>query len=246
MKGKNMDEEINPPDNLEHNTTGSKGEVFTPEEIEKNINLIKKDFFEAFEYSLIKIQEIIEDKYKQFLTHFLIKTIYKFLIKGKIYKYFKDEWEFFIDIIRNYKNYQDIEDNIENIVENNYNKFVKKEVGLKYLNKEHPVYNEIMRILHSELRIRILHLSKVVFSHGNSYFELIINAFRDKKYTENIMEDFYVNAGKIIDLIEENNDLIKIPLLELPYVPKDIRVLREIYEFAITYFNEKIKEIFEE
>lgn len=214
------------------------------ERLRHNFILIHNSFLKEIDEGLQNVREKIVLKYPQSLQNLAVKTLYRLLIKGKLKNNAMNEIDFILNLICNFNSFEEVDEKIDEIIEKHYKKYKKMEFTRKYLKRDHPKYLEIRRIMKADFRSRILNFSKLMFAEGSNYKELVISAYGNKKSAEDALENHLITVDKVIDIIEHNRSIIKIPIYNSVYLAKDIEIMRYGYEYALQIIHQKMEAFF--
>ncbi len=211
---------------------------------ERNYNLVFNGFQDVLESGLEKMNEIVRERHQQMLKKTAAGAVYNLLTKSKLLKSLMQEFDFILKLSIQYDEFEKFEEDIDSIREKFKEKFKNNTIVKKYFDKNHRKYQDLSEIINVNFNTRVIHLGKLIFSHGSDFLSLIRNAFVDRNTLKINMEDHLITMDKLVDIIEANRSIVSIKMYDSVYLTNDIGVLRHTYEYIIGMINRIIDEAF--
>ncbi len=213
-----------------------------PDRFEKNKSLIRQALIEDIDFGLIKLRKLIEDEYPDILHKVSIPFIYNMYVKDKLRKSTIRQLNLVLKAAEEYNGV-----NLDTLVEKYFADYFQHDVTYQHCNKNHPKFPELRGVIKISFRARILPAFRVMNAkEGENYNELIKNVYKTRAKTRQALEEHLIITDKAIDIIEDNKDLIKGPIVQAIYLGRNIRIIRAGYEFAMEYLIRRLDAIFPE
>ena len=208
------------------------------EKFQKNSEVLK-------EYWVSEIDDTIKN-IKRSLDHFFsgiwgwmlnpfVKFAYKFFLSPDVRKKSIAQLDPILDGARLLNS-----NNLDEVIENYFEDFKKNDLATLRCRKKHEKYPELLENMRKNYIARVKGAKILINSNGESYSELVRNAFSNKEEARNIMIKTLHLAKEGLDFVVEN-EMMKLSSL---IKSQTIRILYEEFNYKENYFKEQIERIY--
>lgn len=184
---------------------------------------------------------------------FTAQNYYDYILKDYIRRKIKSQIKIILNsslqCIDYYKNDVVDADYLDEIVEQNWNSYAENDLSLLHSSNSHPGYVELQMISRLSFRVSIIQTTKIITCDDEkikSYSELVKYAFPTKKLGKECLKAIFSMYSQMIDCFERNLSMINIAFYKPTFNLRDFQFTRLCYEFAISFTDAKLSEIYKE
>jgi hypothetical protein len=208
-------------------------------EREKNIRIIRKRLDHELDLAFRYIDNRISHLYGGITGIFLnpvIKFFYTFLARNAIRRRARKQLQLIVHCASEFDG-----KNLEKIVDEHLEEYLLTEEAFIRGNKRHPKFGEVTSILREIFKGRLLPLTKLLSGSGETYEELTRSVFPKRKDVEAVCSQQFELVEKLIKMIREEKNLVKIPGM----IRREVfAILDSGYEFAKKVLKEQLDETY--
>ncbi|MBI2061457.1 MAG: hypothetical protein HYT87_17090 [Nitrospirae bacterium] len=113
--------------------------------------------------------------------------------------------------------------NVDDIIEKSMEAYLKLNELFLRADRNHESLDKLKALLHEEYEARLKIYGPLMGATADSYGELVRKTFPDRKVLDKLMKDQFDATEKVLDLIANENGLMRIPTLVRKPVLKVVR-----------------------
>lgn len=170
------------------------------DEVEREI-MVYKDYLE----------KKIDEKFSGILGIAIKKTakvLFNWVTKSGFINRFKKNYEFLLDAC---EELNEREADISEIIKEKKDEYLSSNEIYLRANKKSEKIKKLEKFLLDEFKVRLKIYSRILSAEGESYDELVKNAFKEKSELEKLIKEEFKIIKNTLELISSEKDLIKIP-----------------------------------
>jgi len=209
-------------------------------DLEENLAIIRNEIISEIDRGLDFADKKIANIYIgmfSFVVNPLARLIFKYFAMREARKRGLERVDLFINCIREACTSRK---SVDRIVDENFEEFLNcNEIWIRR-NPSHKRIAEFRKSLKEEFRLQMIIFDKVVCARGNSYSELVRNAYPDRRALDELVERQFKMVETQMKLAEEK-DLLKIPSAIRTEVTQ---IMRYVFDYAKNRIREKSDEIY--
>jgi len=213
------------------------------EEEKKNVYVIKREFIRELDHGLGKIKKLISRVYSGLLTNIPSNIFYYLYFRGDVRNNVINQIKISLRMAIAYNG-----NNIDALITTHKADYLKNDLISLHCKKEHPIFPELQEITINNLYSRVPILNALIHAHGNTYDELVKNAFTSKEEVRRVLEIQLIFMDQWIELIAKNKDVLVAPRIlevELPIEKETIfKIIVETYEYGMERLEKKLDGFF--
>ncbi|MBD3185926.1 hypothetical protein GF325_03770 [Candidatus Bathyarchaeota archaeon] len=208
-----------------------------------NVYLIKREFIRELDKGLGIIKKSISRVYSGVLTNIPSNIFYYIYFRGKVRRHVLNQIKISLRMAIDYH-----PERMEAMVEKYKSEYLENDLITMHCRQDHPIYSELREITINNLYTRIPILHELINSHGNTYHELVKNAFSSKEEIRRVLEIQLIFIDQWIEILNDNKDILISPKVlgfGLPIEPDTVfKVIMETYEYGMARLEEKMQHFF--
>lgn len=213
------------------------------EQEKRNVFLIKREFIRELDHGLGKIKKLISHIYSNLLTNIPSNIFYYLYFRGGVRNNVINQIKISLRMAIEFDG-----ENLETLVEKYKNEYLKNDLISLHCRKDHPIFVELQEITINNLYSRVPILHALIHSSGETYDDLVKNAFTSREEVRRVLEIQLIFIDQWIDLLAENKDALIAPRILSVEVPigkeKIFKIILETYEYGMERLERKLEEFF--
>jgi hypothetical protein len=206
--------------------------------MQKNREIIKRELISEIDTGLDFTKKKISHLYKGIFSVFnpLLEKLFEWFALDRARDAGIKRIDFFLDIASGCDS-----KNLEKIVEKYFEEYLRHSESYARLNLKHGKFPEFKANQKEEFRMRVEILSKLLAADGDTYDELVKDAFPKRSDLDKLLNREYGIVERQMKLIETSHGLMKIPRMMRSEV---FIVTRSAYEFQKKKMCERCDSIY--
>ena len=209
----------------------------------KNVYLIKREFIREMDKGLGKIKKSISRTYSGLLTNIPSNIFYYVYFRGKVRENVLNQIKICLRMAIDYDS-----TNLDELIEKYKVEYLHNDLISIHCKKDHPLFSELQEITINNLYSRIPILHTLIDSEGETYNELVSNAFKSESDVHRVLEIQMIFIDQWIDILADNKDILLAPkIINVPLpISKEavFKVILETYEYGLQRLEEKMEHFF--
>lgn len=207
--------------------------------LEKNIDLIRKEFLAELDTGLEFIERKLSKLYKGalgFLVNRMLDLLYKYLGMHEAKKKGLKRMDFFLNSLRNF------DGDINALVDCNLDGFLDCNEAWLRRNPNHPKIPEFKKNIKDEFKSQVEIYAKMLGASGETYGELVIKAYPERDALDKLLEKQFKIIDRQMQLAEQEAELIRIPRV----IRKEVLSLTKLgYDYTQKRVRLRLDEIYD-
>jgi hypothetical protein len=213
------------------------------EQEKRNVFLIKREFIRELDHGLGKIKKLISRIYSSLLLNIPSNIFYYLYFRGGVRNNVITQIKLSLRMAIEYDG-----NNIDALIEQYKQVYLQNDLISLHCRKEHPIYTELQEITINNLFSRVPILHALIHSSGQTYDDLVKNAFTSKEEVRRVLEVQLIFMDQWIDLLANNKDALIAPRvlsIEVPIAKENIfKIILETYEYGMERLEKKLEQFF--
>lgn len=208
--------------------------------MKKNIRIIMEEMQREIEYAGDYLEERLKSRFPGILGAGIRKVarmLFNWIMNVGALERFNRNFEFVLKVAPQLK-----KKDLDTVVKENLGGYLKTNEVYLRANKKSKLYPSLEQLLEKEFASRLKIYSRLVEAKGDSYSELVRDAYPEKKELKKMVEEQFRITNDIIHLLGEG-DLVKVPLAIRSPVMK---VISSSFQFMKEKILEDIEKIYSE
>lgn len=206
--------------------------------------LVREAVIHDIDLGLSQLKKLIEQEYSGILHKITAPLVYTLYVKGKLRSDAIKQVDLVLDAAMEYDG---IRAHLDALTDKYFDAYFRLDLVNHHLKHDHPLFEVAREIIWTSFRARIVPAYHVLHQpEGNTYNALIKNTYETPTLTRRALEEHYVLADKVIDLIESHPDVLKGPVYNVVYLGRNLNIIRAGYQFAMEYLDQRLRLIFPE
>lgn len=210
------------------------------ERIERNKELVEKEFYHLIEEGIKHTEEQIGNLFKgrwSFILNPLAKVVFSWFAIDRAKEAGLKQLRFALKCAE-----QCINKSVPEVVNQYFSSYLKYNLVYLRSNHRHQDYPKLQELMKEGFKIRLILYSTILKAKGKEYEELLKNAFPSKKEVVKLVEEQFKVVQSAQELVEEEPLLIKIP----PLARKEIlHILKSAYSEEKRLLLKRIDQIYQ-
>jgi hypothetical protein len=217
----------------------AKKELTAKQKREKNIALINgrldRELKRGSEYMDYKVAHMYSGVFGMIVNP-LVSLIYKFAARESIIKRAQRQLDLIVSCASKYNG-----KNLDALVDEHLEEYLNTEEAYVRGNRNHKKFPEVKKILRSAFRARLAAVTEILDGEGETYDDLARSVFPKREQSEKLCNEQLEIAEKLIVMLDEEKDLVRIPSL----IRKEVlTMLRSGFEWYKKTLKEELEEMY--
>jgi len=214
-------------------------------EIEKKKDLILEKFMEEFDIGMNYIRDQIRHNLYGGITGWLLNPIaswlYKIFIAPNIRDQALDNFNTLFVCAQEFNGNEVCMDSAIKIIEDKFDELTENDASFQRFDKKHNKAEEMIELIKEGFAQQLLLTKKLMDSPGESYEEIIKNAFKSRDTFMQFTDEQLQNTARGLNLLVTEKDLLKVPGI---IKSQTKRLLRKGYDYTVERAYTQVDEIF--
>jgi cupin superfamily acireductone dioxygenase involved in methionine salvage len=209
----------------------------------RNIFLIKREFIKELDHGLGQIKKSISRAYSGLLTNIPANVFYYIYFHGTVRSHVIEQIRISLRMAIEYDGHD-----LDTLIEKYKADYLANDLISIHCRHDHPRFQELQEITINNMYSRVPILNTLIHSHGNTYSELVKDAFHSEEEVRRVLEVQMIFIDRWIDILKENPDIIdppKILEIELPIRTEVIfKIIMDAYDYGLQRLDKKMEGFF--
>ena len=216
-------------------------------EIEKKRELILDRFMKEFDDGLQYIKDQVRHSLYEGVTGWLVNPIaswlYKLFVAPSIRDHALKNFNTLLECAQNFNGKEVCMERAMEIIEENFEELTKNDPSYQRFDKKHKKADEMIALIKEGFAQQLILAKKLLESEGDTYEEIIRNAFKSREIFEEFTNQQLNNTYKGLNLLLTEKKLLKVPGI----IKEQTKcLLKRGYDFTAQRAVAQIDEMFSE
>lgn len=214
-------------------------------EIENKRDLILEKFMDEFDIGMKYMKDQVRHNLYGGITGWLLNPIaswlYKIFVAPSIRDHALDNFNALIECAQEFNGNEVCMDSAINIVEERFDELTENDPSFQRFDKKHEKAEEMIQLIKEGFAQQLLLAKKLMDSPGETYEEIIRNAFKTRHTFMQFTEEQLENTLRGLNLLVTEKKLLKVPGM----IKKQTqRLLQKGYDYTVERAHIQVDEIF--
>ncbi len=214
-------------------------------EMDKKRDLILEKFMEEFDIGMKYMKDQVRHNLYDGLTGWLLNPIaswlYKIFVAPSIRDHALDNFNTLLECAQEFNGNEVCMDSAIKIIEERFDELTENDPSYQRFDKKHEKAEEMIQLIKEGFAQQLLLTKKLIDSPGETYEEIIRNAFKTRNTFMQFTDEQLENTLRGLNLLVTENKLLKVPSL----IKKQTqRLLRKGYDYTVERAYIQVDEIF--
>ncbi|MHA1300089.1 MAG: hypothetical protein ACTSO9_11775 [Candidatus Helarchaeota archaeon] len=216
-------------------------------ELEKKRDLILEKYMEEFDLGMEYLKDQIRHHLYEGITGWLLNPIaswlYKIFVAPSIRDQALDNFNALFECAQEFNGDPVCMESAMNIIDSKFEDLIENDPSYQRFDKKHEKAEEMKELIKEGFAQQLLLTKKLMDSPGETYEEIIRNAFKDRENFKVFTEEQLENTYRGLELLVSEKKLLKVPGIIRNSTK---RMLRKGYDYTVERAWQQLDEIFPE
>lgn len=209
----------------------------------RNAYIIKREFIRELDKGLGKIKKFISKTYSGLLTNIPSNVFYYMYFRGKVRGHVINQIKISLRMAFEYDG-----TNMDALLDKYKGEYLANDLVTLHVKRDHPALGQLQEITLNNLHSRVPILKALIASSGDTYNELVRNAFSSESEVRHVLEIQFIFIDQWIEFLAENKDALAAPKIFNVDIPIDsdtiFKVIVDTYEYGMARLDKKLDAFF--
>ncbi|MHA1380066.1 MAG: hypothetical protein ACTSRG_16970 [Candidatus Helarchaeota archaeon] len=216
-------------------------------EIEKKRDLILEKYIEEFDMGMKYLKDQIRHHMYEGITGWFMNPIaswlYKVFVAPSIRDQAVDNFNALFDCAQEFNGNKVCMDSAMEIIEQKFEDLIEKDASYQRFDKKHDKAEQMKQLIKEGFAQQLLLTKKLMDSPGETYEEILRNAFKDRENFTKFTKEQLENTSRGLELLVSEKKLLKVPSIIKNQTKK---MLKKGYDYTVERAWQQLDEVFPE